>query len=44
MKIKKKGNPKLLISFRNLEEILNQNFDSFDICDLKDTEKGSIGA
>lgn len=44
MKTNKENSPKLLVSFRNVEEVLDQNFKYFDICDLKDPEKGSIGA
>lgn len=44
MKINKDNSPQLLISFRNIKEISDQNFKYFDICDLKDPEKGSIGA
>ena len=44
MKTNKENSPKLLISFRDIQEISDQNFKYFDICDLKDPEKGSIGA
>ena len=44
MKIKKENSPQLLISFRDIKEISDKNFKYFDICDLKDPEKGSIGA
>ena len=44
MKTNKENNPQLLISFRDIQEISDQNFKYFDICDLKDPEKGSIGA
>ena len=44
MKAKKKNNTKLLVSFRSIKEISDQNFKYFDICDLKDPNKGSIGA
>ena len=44
MKTNKENNPQLLISFRDIKEISDQNFKYFDICDLKDPEKGSIGA
>jgi uncharacterized protein (UPF0264 family) len=44
LKAKKKNSTKLLISFRNIKEISDQKFKYFDICDLKDPSKGSIGA
>lgn len=44
MKTKKENSPQLLISFRDIKEISDKNFKYFDICDLKDPEKGSIGA
>ena len=44
MKKKKKNSSQLLISFRDIKEISDKNFKYFDICDLKDPEKGSIGA
>ena len=44
MKAKKKNSTKLLVSFRSIKEISDQNFKYFDICDLKDPNKGSIGA
>ena len=44
MKIKRENSPQLLISFRDINEISDKNFKYFDICDLKDPEKGSIGA
>ena len=44
MKTKKENSPQLLISFRDIKEISAKNFKYFDICDLKDPEKGSIGA
>ena len=44
MKTKKENSPQLLISFRDIKEISDKNFKYFDICDLKDSEKGSIGA
>ena len=44
MKTNKENEPQLLISFRDIKEISDQNFKYFDICDLKDPEKGSIGA
>ena len=44
LKIKKENSPQLLISFRDIKEISDKNFKYFDICDLKDSEKGSIGA
>lgn len=44
MKTKKENSPQLLISFRDIKEISDKNFKYFDICDLKDPERGSIGA
>ena len=44
LKTNKENEPQLLISFRDIKEISDQNFKYFDICDLKDPEKGSIGA
>ena len=44
LKTKKENSPQLLISFRDIKEISDKNFKYFDICDLKDPEKGSIGA
>ena len=44
LKAQKKNSTKLLVSFRNIKEISDQNFKYFDICDLKDPNKGSIGA
>ena len=44
MKTKIENSPQLLISFRDIKEISDKNFKYFDICDLKDSEKGSIGA
>ena len=44
MKAIKKNSTKLLVSFRNIKEISDQKLKYFDICDLKDPNKGSIGA
>ncbi len=44
LKTNKENSTQLLISFRDITEISDQYFKYFDICDLKDSEKGSIGA